>query len=219
DVRVVRRFIQANTDTSQAPIYEGHGKRPEDILLSSEEGWWRDTLAAYNHLVQLGYEEIVVIGLSLGGVLALKLSFLQKVKAVIPMCTPMSFDNEAQLTNGFKAHAREYKQLERKDEQTIEKEIDEMFTETPSVFKSVETLITEVKGQLDSIYAPAFVIQAKKDEMINPDSAKYIYEHLESLEKDIKWYEKSGHVITLGEEREQLHEDILKFLDRLDWEQ
>ena len=36
-------------------------------------------------------------------------------------------------------------------------------------------------------------------------------------EKQIKWYEKSGHVITLGPEKEQLHEDIFEFLESLDW--
>ena len=33
------------------------------------------------------------------------------------------------------------------------------------------------------------------------------------MEKKLKWYEKSGHVITLGSEKEQLHEDILEFLE------
>ena len=37
------------------------------------------------------------------------------------------------------------------------------------------------------------------------------------IEKQLNWYENSGHVITLGSEKEQLHEDILNFLESLDW--
>ena len=39
----------------------------------------------------------------------------------------------------------------------------------------------------------------------------------ESDDKQLKWYEKSGHVITLGPEKDQLHEDIFEFLESLDW--
>ena len=55
------------------------------------------------------------------------------------------------------------------------------------------------------------------DEVIDPDSANVIYDNAESDEKQIEWYEKSGHVITLGPEKEQLHEDIFEFLESLDW--
>lgn len=35
----------------------------------------------------------------------------------------------------------------------------------------------------------------------------------------MKIYENSGHVITLGPEKEQLHNDILAFLNSLDWKE
>ena len=35
--------------------------------------------------------------------------------------------------------------------------------------------------------------------------------------KELKWYEKSGHVITLDKEKEQLHQDVYSFLEQLDW--
>ena len=69
-------------------------------------------------------------------------------------------------------------------------------------------LIYDVRENVDHIYSPLFVTQGTLDTVINPESATYIYEQAESVEKQIKWYEKSGHVITLGPEKEQLHEDI-----------
>ncbi len=78
-------------------------------------------------------------------------------------------------------------------------------------------LMDEVRTDLDLIYAPSFVVQARHDEMIDTESATIIYDSIETDDKEIKWYENSTHVITLGDEKEQLHNDILLFLNELDW--
>src|SRR5699024_3861222 len=104
-----------------------------------------------------------------------------------------------------------------KDQATITREIDEMFKVAPRLFQDIGSFITAINKQIDMIYAPTMVVQASKDEMINPKSATYIYENVQSHTKEIKWYEESGHVITLDQEREQLHEDIYAFLESLPW--
>ena len=76
--------------------------------------------------------------------------------------------------------------------------------------------MTDVSKNLDYIYTPTFVVQARKDEMIDPKSAEVIHEQVESDIKQIKWYEQSGHSITIGPEKEQLHQDIYQFLEKLD---
>ena len=77
--------------------------------------------------------------------------------------------------------------------------------------------VYDVRENVDHIYAPLLVTQGTKDKVIDIDSANFIYKQAESMEKKLNWYEKSGHVITLGSEKEQLHEDILNFLESLDW--
>jgi len=217
DVRMLGRFLEKRGYTSHAPIYRGHGVAPEELLKSNPGQWWEDVQQALNHLKDLGYEEIAVAGLSLGGVLGLKLAYTEPLKAVIPMCAPMYFDNKTQLTKGFKHFAKEYKRLEGKKEKEIEEEVKELMDYSGDLFEQVADVITDVKNSIDTIYTPAMVVQAGKDEMINPDSANYIYEHIESDVKDFKWYEESGHVITIGKEKEQLFEDIYQFLESLDW--
>lgn len=218
DVRMLGRFLEKKGYTSHAPIYRGHGLPPEELIKANPEQWWADVQAAYQHLQDLGYEEIAVAGLSLGGVLGLKLAYSTKVKGVIPMCAPMYFDNQTQLTAGFKDFSKEYKQLERKSEEEITEEIDSLMEASTPLFEQLEQFILDVKSNLDTIYTPTLVIQASKDQMINPESANYIYEHVEAVDKDIHWYEESGHVITLDQEKEKLHEDIFMFLESLDWE-
>lgn len=219
DVRMLGRSLEKKGYTSHAPIYRGHGLPPEELIKTNPDEWWEDVGNAYKHLQDLGYEEIAVAGLSLGGVLGLKLAYSEKTKAIIPMCTPMFFDNETQLTKGFKSFSKEYKQLEGKEEEEIEQEISDVMENSTAVFEGLAAFIDEVRANIDTIYTPTFVVQARKDQMINTDSASYIYENVEADEKDMKWYEESGHVITLDKEKDQLFEDIYQFLESLDWEE
>ncbi|CDQ19286.1 carboxylesterase [Halobacillus karajensis] len=217
DVRMLGRFLQKHGYTTHGPIYAGHGKELEALIEARPEDWWADVQNALNHLRELGYKKIAVAGLSLGGVLGLKLAYSEPIKGIVTMCSPMFFDNEKQLTQGFEFKARQYKQLEGKDKETIEQEVKELLNESEEMFKQLGGFIREVHDEVDQIYTPTFVVQAENDEMINTESANYIYEQVEADQKEIKWYKNSGHVITMDKEKEQLHEDILAFLESLDW--
>src|SRR5699024_10891380 len=119
DVRMLGRYLEKKGYTSYEPISIRHGQEPEAILQSSPEERWEYNVTAYNHLKNLGYNEIAVAGLSMGGALALKLAIKYELKGVIPMSTPMYFDNQKQLTQAFLYFARQFKKFEKKDEQTI----------------------------------------------------------------------------------------------------
>ncbi len=218
DVRMLGRFLEKKGYTCHAPQYRGHGVPPEEIVKYTPDDWWEDVIKGYEHLKELGYEEIAVAGLSLGGVFSLKLGYNYPVKAVIPMCAPMYIRSEQVMFNGLVEYATEYKRQEGKSEEIIQAEI-EAFKKTPhTLLKQLQNLIQDVREHVDLIYAPTFVVQARNDHMINPDSANIIFNEVEATIKELKWYEKSGHVITLDQERDQLHEDIYLFLEKLDWE-
>ncbi|QHS23223.1 alpha/beta fold hydrolase [Virgibacillus sp. MSP4-1] len=217
DVRMLGRFLQKKGYTCHAPIYRGHGAPPEELIKYDTDDWWEDVQKALHHLRILGYDEIAVAGLSLGGVMGLKLAYSEPIMGVTPMCAPMFFDNTSQLSKGFQQFAREYKQLEEKDHDLIKDEVRQLMENSTHTFEKLGEFITDVHDHIDEIYTPTFVVQAGKDEMINPESANYIHNEVETDEKQIKWYEDSTHVITLSNEKEQLYEDIYQFLETLDW--
>ncbi|MCF6138660.1 alpha/beta hydrolase [Pseudalkalibacillus berkeleyi] len=217
DVRMLGRFLQKQGYSCLAPHYKGHGVPPEELVHTGPDDWWKDVMDAYNELKEKGYEEIAVAGLSLGGVFSLKLGYTEPVKGIVPMCAPMHIKSEEVMYEGVLDYAREFKKYEQKSEEQIEEEM-EAFQKTPmKTLKALQDLISDVRSNIDMIYTPTFVIQARNDEMINTESANIIYESIESDQKDLKWYEESGHVITLDKEKEQLHEDVLAFLNTLDW--
>ncbi len=218
DMRMLGRFLQKKGYTSYGPIYRGHGQAPEDLLSGGADAWWEDVQAAYRELKELGYAKVAVIGLSLGGVLALKLAYSEPVVGVSTMCSPMFFDNQEQLSKGFRHYASQYKKVEGKSTEQVNQEVDQLVIDAQPLFNDLARLIQEVNGQIDHIYTPALVIQAKDDQMINPDSANYIYQSIESDDKAIKWYEDAGHAITLGPKKEAVHQDIDQFLESLNWD-
>ncbi|MEI3612303.1 alpha/beta hydrolase [Pseudogracilibacillus sp. SO30301A] len=218
DVRMLGRFLEQKGYTTHAPIYRGHGVEPEKLIETTPKEWWEDVQNAYEYLQQLGYEEIAIAGLSMGGVLGLKLAIRKKVKAMIPMCTPMYFDNNRQLTKGFKFFSEQYKQFEKKDEQVIKEEIATLMNNSTEMFKQIGSFIKEVSEEIDMLYVPTMIVQAQKDDMINPASAKYIYDQIATDEKSLKCYKDSGHVITLDKEKDLLHKDIYTFLESLKWQ-
>jgi carboxylesterase len=218
DVRMLGRFLEKKGYTSHAPHYRGHGVPPEELVKTGPKDWWKDVMKGYDFLKSQGYQEIAVAGLSLGGVFSLKLGYTVPVKGIIPMCAPMYIKSEEVMYKGVVEYARNYKKFEGKSEEQIEKEIEE-FKKTPmNTLKELQELIADVREHVDEVYAPVFVVQARHDEMINTDSAHIIYNEIQSPMKKIKWYEQSTHVITLGKEKKQLHEDIYQFLESLDWE-
>lgn len=184
DVRQLGRFLQKKGYTSYAPQYEGHAAPPDEILKSSPFVWFKDALDGYDYLVEQGYDEIVVAGLSLGGDFALKLSLNRDVKGIVTMCAPMGGKTEGAIYEGFLEYARNFKKYEGKDQETIDNEMDH-FKPTETLKELSEALDT-IKEQVDEVLDPILVIQAENDNMIDPQSANYIYDHVDSDDKNIK---------------------------------
>jgi carboxylesterase len=218
DVRMLGRHLQKNGYTCHAPQYKGHGVPPEELVHTGPDDWWQDVMDGYNHLQDLGYEEIAVCGLSLGGVFSLKLGYTVPIKGIVPMCAPMHIKSEETMYEGVLAYAEEYKNRENKSKEQIAKEMESFKTTPMATLHALQELMAEVRNSIDLIYAPTFVVQAREDAMINPESANIIYETIESVDKHLKWYEDSPHVITLGKEKQQLHEDVYQFLQSLNWQ-
>lgn len=217
DVRMLGRFLQEKGYTCHAPLYKGHGVPPEEIIHTGPDDWWEDVRGGYQFLKDQGYEEIAVCGLSLGGVFTLKVGYSMPVKGIIPMCAPMTPKSDEAIYEGVLKFAREYKTIEKKPKEQIDKEMEWFKGQSMTTLSGLQNLINDVRKHLDHIYAPLFVVQARHDDVINLNSPNIIFETVESSEKKIKWYENSSHVITFDKEKEDLHHDVYEFLETLDW--
>lgn len=217
DVRMLGRFLEKKGYTCLAPHYKGHGVPPERLIETSPDDWWQDVVQAYETLKEAGYKEIAVAGLSLGGVFSLKLGMNVPLKGIITMCSPMTMRTTDKMFEGVIKYAYDFKRFERKDEDEIQKEVEVIRQKGMPSLPQLQQLVVDVRNELDLIYTPVLVVQSRNDEIIDPQSAHIIYNEVESLDKQLIWFENSGHVITLDKEKNELHDVIYKFLETLDW--
>lgn len=217
DVRMIGRFLQKNGYTSHAPLYKGHGVAPELLLEAGPNDWWKNAQEGYTFLQEKGFKKIAVAGLSLGGLLSLKLAQSYPLAGVIPMCAPMKPRTERSIHEGMIHYAKHVKKLEQKSFGQIEYEMKTFSKGSMDLMAKLRSEMDRVKQSLELVTSPTLVIQARHDEMIDARSADVIFEQIGSKKKEIKWYEESTHVITLGKEKDQLHEDIYQFLEQLNW--
>lgn len=210
DVRQLGRYLEKHDIPSYSFNYEGHGEAPEKILKSSPYIWYKQVVDTYDELKKQ-YDRVFVVGLSIGGVLGLRLTLDREVEGLATVCSPMSLKTNDELLENFKTYARMFKsRFEQKDEGEIEKEINLLSDE--SVFEDIRSFIMSVRDDLDEIYVPMFIAQGEKDVVIDQGSAKIIYDTVDSDDKNIIYYKDSGHVLTLDKDKETFFEDYYEFI-------
>lgn len=77
---------------------------------------------------------------------------------------------------------------------------------------SLLQLMRVVRKELSRVNAPLLVLQSEHDEVVNPKSAAYIYAKAGSADKTLEWFPRSGHLVTLGVERDQLAQRVIQYI-------
>ena len=57
------------------------------------------------------------------------------------------------------------------------------------------------------------IMQSRQEHTVRPESAEFIYENIPAKDKKLIWVENGGHILTLGENRTEVFDNILKFLE------
>lgn len=216
DMRKLGKYLNANGYTSYSPMYTGHGEEANILLQYGPQQWWEDTLAAYKHLEEEGYEEIAVVGLSLGSILALKVATELNPIGVVTMSLPMARE-EIPLRKRVIYYARNHQQYEDKTQSQKEEEIATLKQHPMSVIPEFVQLIDEQVAKIPEISVPIFAMCGDLDDPLYRQSAEKIVETVGSSKKEMKVYKQAGHLMTFGVDAPIIFQDILQFLNDLEW--
>ncbi|OJG25001.1 hypothetical protein RR47_GL002095 [Enterococcus columbae DSM 7374 = ATCC 51263] len=219
DVRLVGRAIEQAGYSIYLPMFSGHGTlNPCDILQQTPNQWQTDVLQAMQYAKSQGVTQLAIFGLSLGGIYALDALTLNEPAIVGggAFCSPV-FLNESQIVPNFKLYTEKVltylTESDEKKAQIIET-VDQLL---PEQLQAIQRFGREVGTKLTDVKVPVFLAQGAKDEMI---PAKSVYETAKCITNatlTLRWYEQSGHVITIDKQRKELINDLLYFLDKLSW--
>jgi len=180
----------------------GHGTSPWDL----HDRKWREWLAAVERcyrILSAHCDQIVVMGFSSGGVLALihASEWPKKLVGVASISAPLKFRETKlafvpflhglnQLTDWlpmmdsvmpFQEHDSEHPHINYHS------------VPVPALYE-LQTMVDEMQNRLPEIQVPVLLIQADEDPVVHPDSVKHIYSKL-ATDCQLKWINSDHHAI------------------------
>lgn len=195
----------------------GHGTTPEDMAGTTWQDWYGAVEREYQRLKK-EYPLVIPVGLSMGGVLCLHLASRHSVPGVATLSAAIFIGNRKAYLAPILQYFYPYREKPLAAEK-MEKILAEghfAYNRTPvNALASLLQLIGLVKKELPQLKVPALIIQSTKDMIVNPQSAQYLYDHLGSPAKKLIWLDKSGHLVTLGQEREEVFLAVEQFIAAL----
>lgn len=217
DVKRLGKYLSDRNYTVHAPLYAGHGSGPDALIQSKPADWWQSAIDGYDELRRLGYEEIAVAGVSLGGVFSLRLGEERPIKAIVPMSAPALAKNADSLQNRIVDYAINYKKLAGtyNEEQDSRSNVAKL-VEMPEL-DNLQTLINDTSDKLNVIKTPVHILRGLEDDEYYCESADLIYTSVNSRIKSVKTFVNSGHILTLGKERDLVFEEVYRFFEGLKW--
>lgn len=217
DVRMLARFLEKADYTVYAPLFNGHGTmEPYDILQEKAESWWADTKKAIHFLQSEQFSDIAVLGLSMGGIFAVRALEEESVIGGGFFCSPLS-PVKTNVPENFEKYVRQVLKTAGKSEKEINEKAVAYRSLAEQQLMDIQDQAAIVESRLSDIQQPIFLAQAGKDEMIDPNGVFETARKLSRQRVTLQWYPESGHVITVGTARRELEKDVLEFLEKLPW--
>lgn len=213
EVAPLAEYLRENTNWHiEVPTLPGHGKKLA-LENTSHKNW---LTASENSLKQLAekFDEIYLIGFSMGGMIAAYLAAKYKVDKLVllaPAGKYLSFkqlskDVKDVITDGFKGKLSQnklYLHYKRK------------LGEVP--FKAnIEflKLVKYTRGYLKEIETPVLIAQGKQDGMVPFKTIYYMDKEITSDKKEVVFFERSKHLICLGDDKNALNNMVYEFLTK-----
>lgn len=219
EMLLLGQFLNERGYTVLAPRLCGHGTSPDEMAGTNWTNWYHCVCDGY-HLLRNICRRIHVIGLSMGGLLAMKLAMGYEVEKVVALSAPIHIaDQNLGLLPPKEETVGMFIRKERRRIAGLAPCYSVAYNQTPLVsVHSLLSLIESVMHALPQLKKPLLIVQSKKDRTVLPNSGTYIYQNAGSEEKELFWLEHSGHLVTLDMEREVVFEKIIEFIGSQDRE-
>lgn len=221
EMQFLGEFLNQRGLTVQGILYPGHDK-PGNMPRSRWQDWYAHSLETYQTLAQT-YERISVVGFSTGCPLGLYLASEQPVHQMVMLAPYLRLKSEWYYGLPLETYVKTFGWLITDvprmglpifDANMRQQALKAAFSRTFNIgsVQSAMELIEQVKPRLSAIQNPMLIIQSRKDHVVDPAGASYLYEQIGSAEKKLYWLEDSDHIITLDRDRQEVYERVGEFM-------
>ncbi len=200
--------------TVNSILLSGHGTNHEELLKVSYIDWYNDVEKAYEELL-FECEEIIVIGHSMGALLALMLASNYHIDKLICLACALKPNNRWVKYTGILKHFKKYTDW-KSTQRVIDEEYDKYrFHYNTFPLHSVYQLHLASRAAsscLKSIEADTLIIQDENDLQVKKEGAYALYNGIASIHKQLEWIDVGTHSLTLGPKNEEVFNKILEFI-------
>ena len=207
EVRGLAEYLAARNMTVYGVRLAGHGTSLADLDTKKWEDWYQSYKEAYLTLKPLK-QKIFIGGVSVGGVVTLKLAENEKVDGVIALAPALILDDSRSN------YAWLFKYFTRYSGRVIPPERRPYYYPAFSVSAVAESVAMAnlVQKDLSKINAPAFIMQYTNDTRAKSESSQIVYDSISSSKKELHWINGTGHVFLLDDGKEKYFEQIYQFI-------
>lgn len=204
EIEVLANHLKEQSYEVSTPMLKGH-----DYVLNRHElrkATWKDWIAsAENGIKEMveQYDELYLVGFSMGGLISAYLATKYPIKKLVLLSASVFYLNPKKFLDMIRqsVHAKEeWKRYFYKIQHTP-------ITATLQFRRLVRKLVPHIH----QINVPTLVIQGMKDDLVDPKSAQYIYDHIQSSEKYIYYLPESKHIVCFDCEKEKVVELVDAF--------
>ncbi len=198
------------------PILRGHGGKPEDLIGVSAQDWYADAEAALFDL--LGEcEKVIVVGHSMGGLVTLDLAAHHgdHIAAVIVAAPALKFADPLSVLTPLMARLVSFWPSPNayNDKECAKR--NQNYPKFPTdAFVQLYEYSKDVGNRLSFVKVPLTVLHSRKDQVIAPRAAELAMERTSSKDRQIVWFQASGHEMFLDLEAEAVTDAVAAALDR-----
>jgi carboxylesterase len=201
-----------------APLLPGHGRSMMSFRKSRARDWIAAANAAYIAM-DARHDSVSVVGLSMGGALAVLLAAEQRdIPALVLIAPYLGMPRVLRVAAAThwlwgrlagEVNARSPGSIR----DPIEREKNLAYgTVTGRELHELSAVVKRARKALTEIRAPTLIVQSREDPRISPDVAEFALKTLGSAKKDLVWTEGAGHIITVDYGRERVFSEVERWI-------
>ena len=212
-VKEIGIFLVERGYTVYAPVIKGHGTSVFDLEKTNYLDWYNSAETAYLKLAS-NHDKVYIIGTSLGGLIALDLASNYDADGLIVVNAPIEIKSEFtnMLPLVYLVSPYSIRGLFTLQELPIAVDL-KLYDTLP--LKSAAQLVSylnHVKPKINNVDEPILVVQSLKDDIVNPESADYIMNNVNSSKKELLLLKDSTHINIVTSDKELLEREGYAFI-------
>ncbi|NLI92472.1 MAG: alpha/beta fold hydrolase [Peptococcaceae bacterium] len=205
EVIPLAQSLQAQGYDVLCPALKGHNGKRQDFIGVKHQDWISSAEEELQQLMARN-EGVFVIGFSMGGLIALNLGVRYQLRGIVTLNSPIYYWDLKRIALNLMEDIKIRRLVNTK------RYLQSSIKFPLSALVHFRILLGKTKKLLNQVQCPVFVAQALEDDTVRKNSAHYLYTHIASSNKALKFYPKSGHLILWSEAASQVIEDVKGFI-------